>query len=108
MSRETDYLLRLNSEVTNEVKATAFQITDTPILFESSLVPGNKRKGLFFYNNSNSASGECYWGSSDVTTQTGQVIPKGVQVEIPVSESINLYFVTETGETADFRVLEIA
>jgi len=113
MSAETDYLLRLMSQATKEVQATSVEVTTTATVFTSELTTEYKRKGFLAYNNSNPASGECYWGTSTVTTATGQVIPKGAQVDIPVSTDIDIYFVSETdvygsGEYGDLRVLEIA
>jgi len=108
MSRETNYLLRLSSQATKEIKATALVVTNTSAAFVSELTEGYKRKGLYAYNNSNSASGECYWGASDVTPLTGQLIPKGSQVEIPVTTDLDVHFVASAGEIGDFRMLEIA
>jgi hypothetical protein len=108
MSNETDYLLRLMSQATKEVKAVSIEITSTATKLTSQLTTGYTRKGLFAYNSSDAASGECYWGMSDVTINTGQVIPKGAQVDIPVSTDLDVYFICESGELGDLRTLEIA
>lgn len=108
MSQETDYLLRLMSQATKEVKAVPIEITPTATKFTSQLTTGYTRKGLFAYNNSDAASGECFWGMSDVTVVAGQVIPKGAQVDIPVSTDLDVYFICESGELGDLRALEVA
>ena len=107
MSRETDFHLRLLSQADKQLKTTAVTVTGTPTKFTSQVT--QFRKGIAAYNNSNSASGECAWGGSDLTAANGMLIPKGSIVDIPVSTNIDLYFCnTVSGENGDLRVVEIA
>jgi len=109
MSRESDYLARLNSIATHELKITAVDVFGSSDLFTSQLTEGYTRKGLCAYNNSDSASGECVWGPTGVTAETGMPIPKGALFDIPCSVDIPIYFCnTISGETGNLRVIEIA
>jgi len=110
MSQEA-YLLRQMSNGTKEFKVTNLAVTSTAAAFTSQLAEGYSRKYLSFYNNSNAASGECYYGNSDVSaTGVGMPIPKGAMIEIPISDDLDstLYFACESGELADLRVIEVA
>jgi len=107
MSRETDYLLRLMSQGDKELKTTAVEVFGDAAAFTSQTT--NFRKGFAAYNNSDSASGECVWGGSDLTEANGMPIPKGAIVDIPVSTDIDVYFCnTLSGEIGNLRVVEIA
>ena len=107
MSSEQTYLLRLQSQADKELKTTAVTVTGTPTKFTSQVT--QFRKGIAAYNNSDTASGECVWGGSDLTVASGMPIPKGSIVDIPVSTSIDIYFCnTVSGENGDLRVVEIA
>lgn len=109
MSRETDFLLRLQSQADHEVKTSAVDVFGSPAKFTSQLTSGYSRKGFAAYNNSDSASGEIVWGGSDVTAATGMPIPKGAIVDIPCSTDIDVYFCnTVSGEIGNLRVVEIA
>jgi len=97
MSRETDYLARLNSQADHELATTAVEVFGTPAKFTSQTT--RFRKGIAGYNNSDSASGEILWGGSDLSHANGMPIPKGSIVDFPVSTDIDLYFMnTVSGE----------
>jgi len=109
MSNEIAYLARLNSIATKEFKCTAVDIFGGPTLFTSQLTTGYTRKGFAVYNNSDSASGEIVFGSSNVTEGNGMVIPKGAIFDIPLSTDLPVYFCnTVSGEIGNLRVIEIA
>ena len=110
MSSEQTYLLRLMSIGTKELKTTAIEVFGTPSKFISQLSSGNVRKGMMCYNASNSASGECVWGGSDLTEANGMIIPKGLApVSLPVSTDLDVYFCnTVSGEIGNLRILEYA
>jgi len=107
MSREIEYLLRLQSQADKEFKISAVEVFGDPAIFTSQLT--YFRKGFAAYNNSDSASGEIVWGGSDVTGATGMPIPKGAIMDIPVSTDLGVYFCnTVSGEIGNLRVVEIA
>lgn len=106
---EAENLLRKLVPGDKEFAVTAVQVTPTATKFSTQLSSYSaSRKGLFAYNNSDAASGEVYWGNSAVTPSTGMPIPVGSVVTIPVSTDLDVYFVSETGELGDLRILEIA
>ena len=86
--------------------ARAMLVTATAQEIETAL--SVYRKGLTVYNNSNTSSGELYWGGSDVTQHNGFPIPKGAMLTIPVSTDLPVYVVAEAGETGDLRIMELA
>lgn len=104
----SDFYLRMLIPGDKELKITPTTITATATQFSSQLVLGYSRRHFAAYNNSDSASGECYWGGSGVTPTTGMPIPKGAIVDLPFSTDIDLYFVADTGEIGDLRVVEVA
>jgi len=109
MSSEQTYLLRLMSQATKELKTFAVDVFGSPAEVESQLALGYSRKGMAFYNQSNSASGEICWGSSDLTEANGMPIPKGSIVDIPLSTDVSVYVMnTVSGEIGNLRVVEIA
>jgi len=109
MSSEQTYLLRLMSQATKELKTYAVDVFGDPAEIESQLTSGYTRKGMALYNNSDSASGECLWGASDLTHATGMVIPKGALFDIPCSTDLPIYVMnTVSGEIGNLRVVEIA
>lgn len=99
-------ILRRLAPPEHEFKVTALPVTSTAVVFATQLTEGKGRTGLFVYNNSNSGSGECYWGSSAVTEHNGMPIAKGAitQIMIPVDE--NPYFCCKENEKGDLRILE--
>ena len=106
---QTDLYLRLMSQADKELVTAAVDVFGTPAKFTSQLTLGYSRKGLGFYNNSDSASGEIVWGGAGVTAETGLPIPKGALVDIPCSTAVDIYFCnTISGETGNLRVVEIA
>ena len=107
---EIAYLLRLLTQGDKEAVVTAVNVTDVATKFTSQLAEGYSRKHLNVYNNSNSASGECFYGfSSGITREEGsQPLPKGEKVLIPVSTDIDIYFVSCSGEIGDLRVEEVS
>ena len=109
MSSELAYLLRLQSQATKELKTSAVDVFGDPAVFTSQLALGYSRKGLGAYNNSDAASGEIVWGSSDLTAANGIPIPKGAMVDIPCSTEVPVYFCnTVSGEIGNLRIVEIA
>lgn len=107
---ELGNLLRLLVQGDKEAKITSVTVTDSPTLFTSQLISGQTRRGLFAYNNSNTGSGEVYYGySADISAASNsQPIPKGAIVQIPVASVIDVYFVSDAGEVGDLRVEEVA
>ena len=105
-------LLRLQVQADKEAVITAVTVTEVPTKFTSQLTLGYTRKSISAYNNSNSASGELYYGyvgSGELSASAySQPIPVGSQVGINVSTDIDIYFVSEVGETGDLRVEELA
>jgi len=108
MTDWTKYL-RMGVIAENEGVVTAVIVTSTATEFSSQLTGGQTRKLFSVYNNSESGSGECYYGyTSAVTSANGFTVPKGSAVDIPVSVDISVYFISETGEQGDFRVEELS
>ena len=112
MSEISNYL-RLMLNGAKEAVVTAVTVDFTPTKFTSQLTSGYKRKFLYVYNNSDSASGECHYSySSDATSQSlSHPIPKGAKIEIPVTTDVDVYFFADTvlsGEIGDLRVEEVA
>lgn len=106
---ELQYLMRLASIATKELKITAVECHGAAELFTSQLTEGFVRKGFGIYNNSDDSSGEVVWGPEGVTVATGMPIPKGSVADLPVSTDLPVYFMnTVSGENSDLRVLEIA
>ena len=104
---EIAFLLRLQTNCDKEIKVTPVTVTDAATIFTSRLTEGYTRKSFFGYNNSDNASGELYCGhDATVTSATGYPIPKSEQVELLIDSDLDIYFVAETGETGDLRVLE--
>ena len=108
MSEISNYLrLMINGD--KELKVTNVRATGVAALFTSQLSSGYKRKAFSVYNNSIAASGECYWGGSDATPNNASMpIPKGAFFELPVTTDLNVYFVADSGEIGDLRIIEIA
>jgi len=65
---------------------------------------------MYAYNNSDAASGEVGYGYADtIAIGDAMVIPRGERLWIPVSNDVDVYFVSETaGQNIDIRVEEIA
>ncbi len=107
MSEEAN-LLRLLVQADKEYKITPVTVTATATKFTSALTLGYARRGIAAYNNSDEASGECYWGNAGVVSGTGMPIVKGAISEMPVAANLDIYFASETGEIGDLRVIEIS
>ena len=107
MAREDTYLLRLMSYCTKEFVCSAVSVTSSAAVFTSQLSGDNERKLLLAYNNTDpSISGDVYYGhSASVSSSNGRVIPKGADVEIPIDDGLDVYFVVASG-THDLRVFE--
>jgi hypothetical protein len=105
---ELNNLVRLLVPADKEFKVTAVTATQTATKFTSSLTSGYKRRAIAAYNNSHDNSGECYWGGSTVVAGNGMPIPKGSIVEVPVTTDLDIYFVADSGQIGDLRVIEIA
>ena len=109
MSSELAYLMRLMSAGTKELKTFAVDVFGDPAEIASQLSSGYSRKAIGIYNNSNAASGEVLWGTSDLSEANGMVMPKGAFVDVPVSTDLPVYVMnTVSGETGNLRVVEIA
>ena len=108
--KQVENLLRVMVNGDKEAKITTVAVTPTPTLFTSQLANGFPRKSICVYNNSNSASGECYYGYSNAITPSSgsRPIPLGSVIEIPVTTNIPVYFSCVAGELGDIRVEEIA
>ncbi|MBU0571981.1 MAG: hypothetical protein KKC50_08085 [Candidatus Omnitrophica bacterium] len=105
MGVETN-LLKLMVQGDKEVKTFTLNVTSVAAKLVSQLSDGYQRKALFAYNASDTASGECEWGDSAVTVGTGMIIPAGSISAVPLSTSVDVYFVS-TNPT-ELRILEIA
>ena len=105
-------LLRLLAQSDKEGAVTAVTVTDQPTVFTSQLSGDNTRKFIRAHNNSDSASGELYYGyAGSGEMDLGRAsfpIPKGESVRIRAATAINIYFVAEGGEVGDLRVEELA
>ena len=108
MSGQIGRLLRLMVQGDVEFKNSAVNVTDTASKFTSQLVTSNTRKGIAVFNNSDSSSGECYWGGSGVTPSDGLPIPKGNMMDLGIASGLDVYFVSDAGEIGDLRILEVA
>ena len=107
---QIENLLRVMVNGDKEAKITAVHVTPTPALFTSQLTGSFGRKRLNVYNNSASASGECYYGFSDDITPSYKsiAIPKKETIEIKVTTNIPIYTCCLAGELGDLRFEEIA
>ncbi len=104
-----DFYLRLMTQANVEALVTPINVTGTAAQFSTYLTGGNTRKAISAYNNSDANSGELYYGfSSAVTPHNGMPIPKGAVQDIPIAsgESIQLWFVADSGQQGDLRVEE--
>jgi hypothetical protein len=94
----------------NEFKITA--VTTLPYglsgEFKTKLVGTQGRTNIFAYNNSKTASGECFWGDNTLTYQNGMPIPVGSIVEVLIPYNQNPYFCSLSGEVGDLRILEVS
>ena len=110
MSGQVENLLRVMVNGDKEAVITAVPVTPIPSIFTSQLVDGFPRKAIFAYNNSDLASGECYYGYNPniSVSRESRPIPIGAVVEIPVTTNIPVYFCCVSGEKGDLRVEEIA
>jgi len=91
-------------------KITALTVKTNPTEFFTNLSSSDYfRKHFSVYNNSNLASGECYYGfSGELTSAIGKPIPKGAELELWVTPTIPVYFCAASGEVGDLRIEEIA
>lgn len=76
-------------------------------LFVSALSGDYSRKYISVYNNSDAGSGEVYIGASGVTPADGMILEKGKWIDLPVSASMDVYFVADSGG-CEIRVVELA
>ena len=105
-------LLRHMVQSDKEGAVTNVTVTDNPAVFTSQLAEGFSRKSLRVYNNSDTGSGELYYGyagSGEMNSGLASFpIKKGEIVKIDVATDVNVYFVAEAGEVGDLRVEELA
>lgn len=109
MSEMANYLrLMINGD--KEAVITEVAADPTPTKFTSQLTEGYKRKILSVYNESNSASGECYFSYSDAATagSLSHPIPKGAKIDISVTTDIDVFLFSDPGEIGDLRIEEIS
>ena len=99
-------VLRRLAPPEHEFKVTPIMVTPMAVEYTTQLTEGKGRTGLFVYNNSNSASGECYWGDSTITQHNGMPIPTGAIIQVMIPPDGNPYFCSASGEIGDLRVLE--
>jgi hypothetical protein len=93
-----------------EAVVTSVKAEGTPTKFTSQLTEGYKRKILSVYNNSDSASGECYY-SYIVSATAGSLshpIPKGAKIDISVTTDVDVFLFSDPGEIGDIRVEEVS
>jgi|OpeIllAssembly_1097287.scaffolds.fasta_scaffold1172674_2 hypothetical protein len=106
---EINHDIRIQGLARREYSITPVGISgETPVLFESGLSLEYARIGCFAYNNSDTGSGEVYWGNSTVSPSSGFPIPVGAVVEIPLVSDLPFYFCASGESTMNLRVLEIA
>jgi len=91
-----------------EYAVTVVAVTGTAGEFTTSLGTAGSRKMMGVYNLSHTNSGEVYMGPSGVTPATGFVLEKGKFIELPLTDNLATFFIAETGELGDLRVLEIS
>ena len=98
--------LRLSMPCDKEWKTTELTVTDVAVEFGSSLTGGNARKRISVYNNSNSGSGECYYGPDANVSDTDRILPKGDDIDLPLAsgENIGLFFIADN--QANLRIFE--
>ena len=107
MSEIANYLrLMVNSD--KEAVITVVAADSTPTKFTSQLTEGYKRKTLSAYNNSGSASGECYYSYivSATTESLSHPIPKGTKIDISITTDIDIFLFSDPGELGDLRIEE--
>ena len=110
MSEIAKYL-RFLVQADKEAVVSVVAVTDSPAQQTTSLTGGNTRKAIGVYNNSDTSSGECYYGfSNSVSSSNGMPLTKGIMTNIPVAyvDAIDLYFVAESGELGELRVIELS
>lgn len=112
---EMNKLLRLLVQADVEAKTQKLEVGPTPgphTKISTALVGGNTRKSIAVYNNSDSGSGDCFYGFHENISPSGDamVVPKGSMVSIPVADTsnIDLYFCAASGEIGDLRIEELA
>lgn len=109
MSEISNYLRYLiNGDKT--AKVTAIHAITAPQSFTSSLdTDSYTRKHLFIYNNSPSASGECFLGfSGDLSSVNGYPLPSGAEIRMRIAQTVPVYICSTSGEHGDLRIFEIA
>uniref|UniRef100_A0A6M3J8Y0 Uncharacterized protein n=1 Tax=viral metagenome TaxID=1070528 RepID=A0A6M3J8Y0_9ZZZZ len=111
MSEIAKYL-RYIIQANKEAKVTAVQAHPVGPLteFTSQLTEEQPRKGIAAYNNSDAASGDCYYGYNAGISPSGESmpIPLGAFIPIPISTDISVFFCAASGEHGDIRVEELA
>ena len=109
MSEIANYLRYLiNGDKT--AKVSSINAITAPQSFTSNLdTDSYTRKHLFVYNNSPSASGECFLGfSGDLSSVNGYPIPAGAEKQVRIAQTVPIYFCSSSGENGDLRIFEIA
>ena len=67
------------------------------------------RKHFYIYNNSPSASGECFLGfSGDLSSKNGYPLPAGSEIRMKIAQTLPIYLCSTSGEHGDLRIFEIA
>jgi len=104
---ELEKLIRRMAPKHLEMATQQITVTDTSGELTTSLVGDTGRTGLFVFNLVHVDSGELFYGTSGVTSTTGFPIQRGVAVEIPVTDDVDVWFVAEPGESGDLAILEL-
>lgn len=88
--------------------ASLVGVTDLSGEFTTAMPTSGSRKSMFLYNASHSSSGEIYVGQAGMGAATKFPIPKGVVVELPLTDNLDTYFEAESGEAGELYILEIS
>jgi hypothetical protein len=104
---ELERLIRRMAPKHLEMATQRINVTDVSGELTTALVGDTGRTGLYAFNLAHTDSGELFYGPSGVTSADGFPIQRGVMVEIPVTEEIDVWFVAEPGESGDLAILEL-
>lgn len=105
---ELEKLVRRMAPKSLEMATQRINVTDVSGELTTALAGSTGRTGLFVFNLAHTDSGELFYGPAGVTAADGFPIQRGVAVEIPVTETVDVWFVAEAGESGGLAVLELA
>lgn len=101
-------LLRLLVQSDKEFKVSSLTVSDSITSFSSQLTSGYSRRRIRVKNNSSPGSGECYYGASNVSINNGFPLLVGEEIDLQIANNLNIYFISNSGETSDIRIFEAA